>query len=79
MKLSTLLNSLFLESEYTSKQSLGDCAQVGEDFVKRNLAAKSGTMKKLDNVFDLLTDDVTVEDFLAAIEFLKKIKKDDNE
>jgi hypothetical protein len=77
MILSELFKKLLNESDYTQK-SLEELHELGEKFLHNNISAKSGTMKKLDKAFDALTSNIEVDEVLACIEFLKKIKNSEN-
>lgn len=76
MKLSTLLQSLFTASEFTSPNSLAVATGQTQPFVAGLLSPeKKDSMEKMDRVFDALTKDVTPDEMLAALELIRAVKR----
>lgn len=73
MKLSDLLKRLYEESEFTSVGSLSDTIGIGKGFIDRAFAGKN-TMEKLDLLFDELTNDLEVEDFILMKELILRVR-----
>lgn len=78
MKLSDLLKRLYEESEFTSVGSLSDTTGVGKGFIDRAFAGKN-TLEKLDLLFDELTQDLEVEDFILVKELIRRVRLRDIE
>ena len=73
MKLSDLLKRLYEESEFTSVGSLSDKTGIGKGFIDRAFAGKN-TLEKLDLLFDELTNDLVVEDFILVKELIRRVR-----
>jgi hypothetical protein len=73
MKLSDLLKRLYEESEFKSIVSLSDTTKIGKGFIDRAFAGKN-TMEKLDLLFDELTQDLEVEDFLLVKDLIRRVR-----
>ena len=73
MELSRLLKRLYEESEFTSVGSLSDTTGISKGFIDRAFAGKN-TMSKLDLLFDELTKNLEVEDFILVDELIRRVK-----
>lgn len=76
MKLSDLLNDLFKASEFTSANSLAKHTNQTQPFVSGLLSSeKKESMEKMDIVFEALTEGVSTDEFLAALELISTVRK----
>lgn len=76
MKLSNLLITLFNASEFTSANSLATYTGQTQPFVSGLLSPdKKESMEKMDVVFHALTEDVTVDEFMAALELVTTVRR----
>lgn len=76
MKLSGLLIQLFNASEFTSANSLAKYTNQTQPFVSGLLSeVKKEGMEKMDVVFEALTEGITTNEFLAALELVSTVRK----
>lgn len=76
MKLSALLKKLFNASEFTSANSLAKYTNQTQPFVSGLLSEeKKDSMQKMDIVFAALTEGISTEEFLAALELVSTVRK----
>lgn len=74
MKLSELLSALIDKSQY-KQNSLEEELVLGKNFINHSVKAKTGVVQKLDKAFQALTPDITIEEFIAAIDLINEIKR----
>lgn len=75
MKLSDLLSDLFKASEFTSANSLAKYTNQTQPFVSGLLSEKKESMEKMDVVFEALTEGVTTDEFLAALQLVSTVRR----
>ena len=73
MKFSDLITKLIEDSDFTGTKSLSKHTGVNKGFIDRAKAGQN-TTEKLDLIFEELTKDLTVEDFMLCRQLIRQIK-----
>lgn len=73
MKFSDLITKLIEDSDFTGTKSLSEYTGVNKGFIDRAKAGQN-TTEKLDFIFEELTKDLTVEDFMLVREIIRKVR-----
>lgn len=76
MKESDLKKALLERSEFTSPGGLASAAGINRPFVDRYINSKTESSEKKDILFEMLTPGISVEKFLAALDFIEAYEKE---
>ena len=77
MKFSKLFKELYDTSNDVNRiVDLAECTDVPKSFIERGFAG-TNSFEKIDKVFDYLTSDFEVEDFMAALDLIQSIRENE--
>lgn len=74
MRLSDLIKELLNRSEFTSINSLAEYTGQTQPFTDAFVNSTKAAREKEDLIFDALTNDISVEELLHAIDLIKSIR-----
>lgn len=75
MTLTNLISELYNRSEYTNPSSLAAATENTQPFAANFIEGSKTAREKEDRIFDALTEGVTVEMIIAALDLIEAIKK----
>ena len=73
MKFSDLITKLIEDSDFTGTKSLSEYTGVNKGLIDRTKAGQN-TTEKLDLIFEELTKDLTVEDFMLCRKLIRQVR-----
>lgn len=74
MELSELIKKLYQQSEFTSVNSLAEYTNNTQPFTDAFVNSTKSARTKEDNIFDALTNDISADELIAAIELIKQVR-----
>jgi len=75
MTLTELVEELYTRSEYTNPSSLAAATDNTQPFAANFIEGSKAAREKEDRIFDALTEGITVEMIIAALDLIEAIKK----
>lgn len=75
MTLSDLIAKLFEYSEFTSCNSLANYTEQTQPFTDAFINGTKAAREKEDLLFDALTNDISADEFVSAIELIKTVRR----
>jgi hypothetical protein len=75
MTLTELINELYNRSEFTNPSTLAAATDNTQPFAANFIEGSKAARKKEDRIFDALTEGVTVEMIIAALDLIEAIKQ----
>lgn len=75
MNLTELITELYTRSEYTNPTTLAAATDNTQPFAANFIDGSKAAREKEDRIFEALTEGVTVEMIIAALDLIEAIKK----
>jgi len=75
MKLSSLISTLYIRSEYTNPSALAAATDNTQPFTANFVEGTKAAREKEDRIFEVLTEGVTVEMIISALDLIEEVKK----